>query len=144
MTIRIITLSLFALLCFAAGGMTAPRLSFAVDTSATAGDNAPAANPAPNHATASGHPIAQKSQELREQLMKLPPDQRRAKIEEMKQQMSADKARKLQQRKDEFQNKWDKASPEDRKKFCTNVKQKCAEGGKKFACEIAQDKCSGQ
>lgn len=76
--------------------------------------------------------------------MKLPPDQRRAKIEEMKKNMSANKAERLKQRKDEFQAKWDKASPEDRAKFCDNVKQKCANGGKKYACDIAEGKCQGK
>lgn len=76
--------------------------------------------------------------------MRLPPEQRKAKVEELKQQMTADKAQKLQQRKEEFQNKWDKSSPEQRAKFCSNVREKCAEGGRKFACEIAENKCAGQ
>jgi hypothetical protein len=139
MTIRIITLSIFALLCLAVGGMTTPHLSFAADTGATQTDNPPAAN---QGGPGRGGHFAEKRQELKEQLMKLPPEQRRAKIDELKQQMSADKAQKLQQRKDEFQNKWNNASPEQRAQFCNNVKQKCAEGGKKFACEIAQSKCT--
>lgn len=144
MTIRTLILSVFALLCFTAGGMTTSRLSFAADQGGAQAESAPTVNPAPGQGPGRGGPFAQRRQELKDQLMQLPPDQRRAKVEEMKQQMSADKAQKLQQRKDEFQNKWDNASPEQRTKFCDNVKQKCAEGGKKFACEIAQNKCAGQ
>ncbi len=134
MTIRIIVLSFLRVAFLHCDGKRPTRPVHAADAGVSQPDAGPAHDAGPDRKGRSG-----RGQALKEQLMQLPPAQRKAKIEELKQQVTAEKAQKLQQRKDEFQGKWDKATPEQRAKFCTNVKQKCADGGKKFACEIAPE-----
>jgi len=138
MTTRIILLSFLAVFCFAGAGSI--HLSRALAADNDVGQLGAAA--APEQDTGRSGPFGEKRRHMKEELMKLPPEERKARIEQLKQQMSSEKTEKLQHRKEEFQSKWDKASPEDRAKFCANVKQKCAEGGRKFACEIAESKCA--
>ena len=81
-----------------------------------------------------------KREALREELMKLPPDQRRQRIQELKQKFQE----RHQERQQAFEDKWGKASPEQRAKFCEGVAQKCASGGSDSpACTLAQKTCAG-
>lgn len=176
MTIRIYILSLFALLCFMMGGIAAPHQSYAANDGAQVApaqnDHSPMGgggfrqrmkdrrenaqndqggageNHGQNQGMGQMDPARQEQrrEQLREELMKLPPEERRAKIETLKEQMNEGRAQKLEERKNEFQNKWDSATPEQRARFCGNVQQKCASGGQgaQFACTVAKTKCEGQ
>ncbi|MDB5490948.1 MAG: hypothetical protein JWO78_797 [Micavibrio sp.] len=126
MAMRIIFLNLLALFCVIATGTVASSAVYAAGGGPGQHDGR----------------FGARREQLKEQLMQLPPEQRKTRVEELKQEMSAAKAQKLEQRKEEFQGKWNNASPEQREKFCANVKQKCAEGGRKFACEVAESKCA--
>lgn len=79
---------------------------------------------------------------LKRQLEALPPEQRKAKIEQMKQ----DFAQKKEEKKAAFDNRWNQATPEQKAKFCASAQQKCNAGGQggDFACKVAQNRCAGQ
>ncbi|HTK86008.1 MAG TPA: hypothetical protein VL625_13070 [Patescibacteria group bacterium] len=77
---------------------------------------------------------------LKEQLMQLPPDQRRQRIQELREQFQA----KREQRREKFEGMWEKASPEQKSKFCSNIAAKCTgEAAGKPGCQLAQQRCNG-
>lgn len=89
-----------------------------------------------------------KKAELMRQLQNLPPEERRQKIEELKAEAAQRRQQALDTKKQQFQAKWDQASPEKRAKFCANVTRRCADieadgKGRMFACAVAKDKCAG-
>jgi hypothetical protein len=88
----------------------------------------------------------QSREQLREELMKLPPEQREQKMEELRAEFKANAA----ERREKFDARWNKASPEERAKFCEKVKARCAAAqqdevnGGAFACRIAEKRCGGK
>ena len=82
---------------------------------------------------------------LKAELAKLPPDQRAAKMAELREQLHAQRGEELAARKAKFQDKWAKASPAQRQKFCSNVAARCAtKGADNEACSFAKSTCGGQ
>jgi hypothetical protein len=165
MTIRMTFLALFALISFAAGGTVYPPLARADNSQGyQIADNGGGLQKGggrhlgfrkglgqkhqqnQSQGGAGTESMKEKRQALREQLMQLPPDERKAKIQELKQSMAQQREQKLEQKKADFQSKWDKATPEQRTKFCSNVQQKCNGGDSngEFACKVAQAQCAGQ
>lgn len=75
--------------------------------------------------------------------MELSPEERAARIQEMRQDMIRKNEMTRKDRMQRMDRRWEEASPEKRKAFCDKVKEKCAtEGG--FVCDTVSVRCAGQ
>jgi hypothetical protein len=76
-------------------------------------------------------------QRLKEELMALPPAQRAARLQELKEEH----LQRCAAREKKLEEKWQNADAEERAFFCQKLQQKCQQENKKFACDLARDKC---
>ena len=84
------------------------------------------------------HPRAyEKMGDIRSQLKDLPPEERQAKIQQLREEFR----NKREERKAMFEDKWNSASPEQKNRFCKKASYEC-QSGKEFACKVAQSKCN--
>lgn len=83
------------------------------------------------------HPEAMnKMHDMKSELQNLSPEERKAKINELR----SDISQKREEKKAKFEEKWNSASPEQKDRFCAKVSEKC-DSGKEVACEIVKNKC---
>lgn len=84
--------------------------------------------------------LQQRREEIRKELQSLPPEQRAKRMQELRKQFRQKREEMVRQRTRKFQERWQNATPEEKRKFCANVRQRCADGGSK-ACQIAERAC---
>ncbi len=83
----------------------------------------------------------QRKEALKQQLMQLPPDQRRQRIQELKEQFK----QRFSERKQKFDEKWNNASPEQKSKFCGKISERCTgDQADSPGCQLAQERCAGK
>jgi hypothetical protein len=81
---------------------------------------------------------------LKEQLMQLPPDQRRERIHELREKFKEKREQRFSERREKFEGLWEKATPEQKSKFCSNLAAKCTgEAAGSPGCQLAQQRCNG-
>lgn len=85
--------------------------------------------------------IEQRRKQLREELKSLPPEERRARMQELREKFKNKRGGITEERRQQFRDRWQNASPEEKKRFCSNVQERC-EQGHSPACRIAQKACS--
>jgi hypothetical protein len=83
-------------------------------------------------------------EKLKNELMGLPPEERKAKMDELRKEMLEKRQERRTERKEEFENKWDDATPDEREAFCSHAKEKCQEHGGGMICETLQEKCAAR
>lgn len=84
--------------------------------------------------------LQKRREEIRKELQSLPPEQRAKRMQELRKQFRQKREEMVRQRTRKFRERWQNASPEEKQKFCANVRQRCADGGSK-ACQIAERAC---
>lgn len=82
-------------------------------------------------------------EKIKEELMALPPEERKEKMQALREEFSRDHQASQSEHKEKFEERWKNATPEQKEKFCSNVEHKCAEGGGEgYGCKVAQEACS--
>lgn len=76
-------------------------------------------------------------EKIKKELMALPPEERKARMEQLR---SEHKGR-MEERRQKLEQRWQNASEGERMKFCQKVQQKCQQEGKKMACKMVENKC---
>ncbi|MAH06510.1 MAG: hypothetical protein VX740_11070 [Pseudomonadota bacterium] len=77
---------------------------------------------------------------FKQELMKLSPEERAARIEEARQKHQE----KIHNCREDIEHKWQNADARGRVIFCQKMQQKCKQRQKPFACDVYADKCSDQ
>jgi len=82
-----------------------------------------------------------KKRALKKELESLPPEERKARMEELRHEFDEHHAERSEAFREKFQERWDSASPDERAEFCANAHERCADGGTR-ACAFAKKSCS--
>ncbi len=79
--------------------------------------------------------------EIEKELSGLSPEDRAARIKELRAEWSQKHEMGREERSKNFDERWDNASPDDRLEFCASIRKKCyTEGG--VVCQTAKLRCS--
>lgn len=85
--------------------------------------------------------LEKRRHQLREELKSLPPEERRARMQELREKFKNKQGDITEERRQQFRERWQNASSEEKQRFCRNVQARC-EQGHSPACRIAQKACS--
>lgn len=91
--------------------------------------------------------IEKRREALRQELQSLSPQERAAKLRQMRADFRAHIEQGKAARRANLDAQWDKATPEERKTFCAHVSDRCAilvPGKTDDACKLAKEKCQGE
>lgn len=76
-------------------------------------------------------------QELREEIKDLSPEERKARLDALRDELQSKRA----ERKKQLEKRWENASPEDKKSFCDKAKRHCNGNQRNIACDMQERMC---
>ena len=93
--------------------------------------------------------LRQRRETVRRELMALPPEQRKARMDEIRARIEAERAEKKERYQQAFQQRWDGATTEERAHFCDYARENCEQEEQARArehflvCLHERDLCAG-
>ena len=82
-------------------------------------------------------------QQMRQELMTMPADQRHERMQQFREQAQQQHSQMMGQRQQQLRDRWGRATPQQRQKFCGTVGPRCASDGDLPVCQTAQQLCGG-